>query len=301
MIMEKEDEEIITPGEKGHDISLNLSATETINMACTQLENRIKSIENGFQIYKEAFKSLYFIAEEWTVNAQKIHNNISGILKAFQKIASDYAKIIPRIPIPSLSEKDKQEILESYIQWGKLGWSCFQSAPINFYYDSPGDAKDANAKVKHLCTIQQMENVFNELRHQKMNHEDLESAIFCFYNKQYKACALILFSLIDAKMIRNQRNGWKSVGEGAVRRLKEQYEEKKNDQLFHTVLFCSNLFSCLESLFERAKNFEKEPNIINRNFVNHGMSRKRIRRRDCVQLFLALNNLTSFLSGDIIG
>ena len=37
--------------------------------------------------------------------------------------------------------------------------------------------------------------------------------------------------------------------------------------------------------------FVKEPDVINRNFVGHGMNRRKVRRKDCIQLFLALYNV----------
>lgn len=173
---------------------------------------------------------------------------------------------------------------------------------MSFYDNPPTDMKDANAKVKHLCTMQGMESIFSQLREQKINHEDLESAIFCFRNKQYKACALMLLGLIDAKLIRVQSRskGKRKVGASAVQQLKTRFEENREEQVFYTMLFCSNLFACLETIFAYGNDFKDEPNIINRNFVDHGMNRRRIRKRDCIQLFLVLNNLMYFLSKDVV-
>jgi len=55
------------------------------------------------------------------------------------------------------------------------------------------------------------------------------------------------------------------------------------------------MFACFEKFFENGNDFRKEPKLINRNFIAHGMNRRDVRKRDCIQLFLALYNLVDFL------
>ena len=50
-----------------------------------------------------------------------------------------------------------------------------------------------------------------------------------------------------------------------------------------------------QMLFEKANDFMREPDTLNRNYIGHGMNRRSVRKRDCIQLFLALNNLMEFL------
>lgn len=50
----------------------------------------------------------------------------------------------------------------------------------------------------------------------------------------------------------------------------------------------------LETLFAGGKGFKSEPDTLNRNYIGHGMNRRAVRKRDCIQLFLALNNLMHF-------
>lgn len=135
-----------------------------------------------------------------------------------------------------------------------------------------------------------MEITFDNLRACKLRKDDLESAIYCFQNRQYMACSLLLFGLIEAKLIRKQTKDWRNVGMGAVEELKGQLEESENTKMFFTLLCCANLIAYLEIIFA-AHNFKNEPTVINRNFVDHGMSNRRVRKRDCIQLFFALQNL----------
>lgn len=279
-----------------------ISALEILGL---RMKDITDSVGKSVLFAQEFSDSIRLFFERWehiAVKTQEIYSNIGVALNVFQQVLASFANVIADISIPSLSEERKQEILNSHLKWGQMGWTWFQDASINFYDTPPVDIRDASAKVKHLCSMQGMESLFNQLREQKINHEDLESAVFCFRNKQYKACALMLFGLIDAKLIRVQSRskGKRKVGASAVRQLKTQFEENKDEQVFYTMLFCSNLFASLETIFAYGNDFKDEPDIINRNFVDHGMNHKRIRKRDCIQLFLVLNNLMYFLSEDIV-
>jgi len=48
-------------------------------------------------------------------------------------------------------------------------------------------------------------------------------------------------------------------------------------------------------LFDDAKDFRLEPKHLNRNFVNHGMAKRDVRRKDCIKLFLGLSNTIEML------
>lgn len=273
-------------------------ALELLSKSAAEIIGDYKPAGNGFL---DAMCSAIEAMGKILPRAEEIASNIVSALNASQQIIASFVSAVENISIPTLSEERKQEMLESHLRWGRLGWTWFQNAPMSFYDNPPTDMKDANARVKHLCTMQGMESIFNRLRAQKVNHEDLESAIFCFRNGQYKACALMLFGLIDAKLIRVQpRNKKREVGSKAVHLLKTQFEGNKDEQVLYIMLFCSNLFACLETIFAYGNNFKDEPDIVNRNFADHGMNRRRIRKRDCVQLFLVLNNLMYFLSEDIV-
>lgn len=96
--------------------------------------------------------------------------------------------------------------------------------------------------------------------------------VIAFEQKKYKSCALLLFSLIDAKRICFQKrfhdNGQIQVGTGAIRYFERRYP-----------------------------NFADIPHIINRHFVAHGMTVKPVCKKDCIRLFyLYFNLLELFIS-----
>ena len=55
------------------------------------------------------------------------------------------------------------------------------------------------------------------------------------------------------------------------------------------------LFACLEKVFEGGKDFKNQPDVINRNFLDHGMMTKKVRKKDCIQLFLLYYNMLELL------
>lgn len=71
--------------------------------------------------------------------------------------------------------------------------------------------------------------------------------------------------------------------------------EQDLEKRFLLLLDYENLFACLNTVFANGGDFRKQPVVINRNFVAHGMMTRRVIRKDCVQLFLLYYNLLMFL------
>lgn len=231
--------------------------------------------------------------------AQRVASQISPALEQMRRLSDYITNYIAGIQVPQYYEEHKQQIVDSQRQWGVYGWSWFLDAPIKFYFKSPLSADDANAKVKPFCSPQHIQRLFSDLRKRRINKRNLESAIYCYDHKQYTACALLLFSMLDSIMIRKQPKGAKRrpVGGSAVKELKKQ--EEQNETMFFTMLHCLNLFACLEVFFADARDFRVEPPTINRNYIDHGMNQRVVRKRDCIQLFLALNNLLFFYESKV--
>ena len=102
--------------------------------------------------------------------------------------------------------------------------------------------------------------------------------------------------MIDSKLIRKQnRNGYRCTGSKAAKKILEKIESEQTPEAFFTMLNCVNLFSCIKTGFASADNFKAEPYTFNRNYLAHGMTRRPVRQRDCIQLFFVLYNLTVFL------
>ena len=46
--------------------------------------------------------------------------------------------------------------------------------------------------------------------------------------------------------------------------------------------------------YKGGDDFKEQPDIMNRNFVDHGMLHRKVRRIDCIQLFLVYYNFLTF-------
>ena len=228
--------------------------------------------------------------------AQELSPTMKPVLDTVRQLTESFSKAIVQWKIPTITEERKQELVSNHKKWGEYGWTMPPEAPFNCFNELPEDIRTANSLMKEFCSKQDMAKLFDVLRDQNLKKEDLEDAILCYNNRQYKPCALVLFGIIDAKLIRKQKKGtkYRPSGSKAVKRLREEFENGDNEKMFFTMLHCVNLFACLETLFANADDFKTEPDTINRNFVAHGMTRRSVRQRDCNQLFLALYNLMLF-------
>lgn len=263
-------------------------------------EERFQSAYSQYvdQIMKEfsaaiakAKKQLEDTASNMTRALAQMSESLSPLFTAFQENLID---ILAKITVPTYTDADKRRLMNHYIQWGALGWTTIPIAPYRLFRDGPSHFDDPHKALLAYCTPSAMESLFQSLRNQRMNHQDLNSAIFNYQQKHYKACAMLLFSLIDAKLIRDQpKQSNRLVGARAVKKWKEKIGIQTEQFLF-TNLSYLNLTACLDALFAKSDNFQQEPATINRNFLAHGMNTRPVRKRDCIQLFLALHNLLSF-------
>lgn len=285
------------PDEDGADTEFSPAAMEEARAKMkSNLEHIVGGIAQSFSIAHELAEAIRPALENFARMAQEVSAAMRPIVEAVQQATASFAKAIADFQIPTITEERKQELIASYKKWGEYGWTLCPNAPFDCFDDLPASIEAANATMTPLCSKHEMEQLFEELRGQRIKKEDLDAAILCYNNRQYKACALILFGIIDAKLIRKQKRGekWRPSGSVAAKRLREQFEGGDNEKMLFTMLLCVNLFTCLETLFANAHDFKVEPVTINRNFVSHGMTRRPVRQRDCIQLFLALYNLMLF-------
>ena len=251
-----------------------------------QMTKTIAQIVKPMIDTQEMFKPIFKQMAEFSKSIAKILVNVSGYL----------TDVLLKTEIPSLSEDEKERIKDSYQIWGKYGWTIIPNIPYSFYLKPPIDIKDANKKALKYCRNGDMKKLFEKMRcTSKIKKSDLEDAIFCFENKKYKPCAMILFALIDSKLIRLQndedrskRNNMRPSGRKAAQNIKNRLVQEENK--FYQILGILNLFGCLEIVFGLGNDFQQQPKIINRNFLDHGMLTRKVKRMECVQLFLLYYN-----------
>lgn len=284
---------------------------------CTQ--NIVKALQPTLNVIEQINRSFDF---SWIRNIQQITNLYQPVIdraliqttriaqqtaemfapiqNTIRQFNDTVANVIANIQVPRYTEEQKKQLEENYKIWGSMGWSVIPHAPLKLFNKAPADIKEADKTALHYFDKNGIGYLFTELREKSIKKEDINSAIFCFENRQYKACTLLLFGIIDAKLIRLQsKKGGRDrrkVGGGAVKLLETKYKEKADTEYFlYHILYFSGLLESLNTFFANGNDFRKEPTVINRNFVDHGMNSRSVRRKDCIQLFLALYNLTELL------
>lgn len=230
------------------------------------------------------------------VKMNEITRNMANILEPLQRqlrsFANAFSDLAISIQIPEISEEQKERWIASSRVWGSMGWSYSPNIGFDLFFETPKNYEDANAKMEPYCTEGNIQVVFDSLKQYEDINEDVESAVFCYENGQYKACVLMLFELIDGKLIRQQDATGKRrpTGTRAAEKIKNNFEQNVEKSYFYLLLRYTNLFECMETIFEGRKDFENEPPNINRNFVSHGMMTRSVTKMDCIQLFFVLEN-----------
>lgn len=193
----------------------------------------------------------------------------------------------------------KPEHLSSYKEWGDYGWAISPQVDKKIFITPPTSLQDADETMRRFCNIKNIKEIIEILSAHGVNSTDLEIAQYCFEKGEYKPCAMMLFSMIDCHLIDEKVFGegkdgkpYLKTGFGVIAELKEHSEKIFSEDDFLCLLQYKLIIHSLMSLFDsKNKNFEKEPIVINRNYLMHGKSTKTITDIDCYKLWSALYSL----------
>lgn len=193
---------------------------------------------------------------------------------------------------PSSIHDDFDKYISSARQWGQYGWTLFPDAPVRTYMDPPTDRVNANKTMRSLASAKSLEYLW-QLAISIARKRDMHEAKSCFQNKEYKACAMILCSQIDALLIRRQPRTTHRRHAKVVEKFEKAYSSDLNiHKLHYRALRYAGLVAALNKLYQNSENFSAQPEIINRHFLVHGMLTRPVKRMDCIQLLLIYHNLT---------
>lgn len=266
-----------------------------INIPKIDLSPEIIKASESIEELTRSVKSFYTssVYETMRQMRQAILNSLPDYSETFAKFSNALADLAKNIEIPSLSNEQKEALEESYKVWGQYGWTLPPFATLNVFNKKPQSQEEANEQMRQYINAASMKELFIELRKlDSIRKDDLEEAIASFEDRRYKSCTMILFALIDGKIIRYQNiETNRSVGlRGAKKIYAEMELEIINKKAFFSLLHLINVNSALTVTFANGENFKKQPDVVNRNFIHHGMLYGRVRRRDAAQLFLLLYN-----------
>lgn len=262
----------------------NLLAQSLIALANTSASIDWNGMRNVALTLSSAFSEIAKSTEKFTENLVRIITTFSDQIK--------------QIHLPGYSDEEKQKFIESFRLWGSYGWTPPPDMPFFLFASAPQNQKTANSTFAPYCKNSYLYSLFEKIASESRVHlSDFNVAKQCFLQKNYKSCAQMLFSLIDGVYLRiqpsiNENNQWRKAGKQGVTKLKSTLDKSTQEQWLFRQLLNINLTSCLYALYESHQGFQNEPiNIINRNFIMHGMGHRKVLRRDCVQLFLLYYNM----------
>jgi len=283
-----------------------------------QCERFCKACEDYFHsTTREMAESLSERLKEVTAPLAELTQKLTPIISDFQQqiatLSNAFAPALSYIAtigeglsrsLKDLSDYQKQidwdAWQKSYELWGYYGWAVIDHATFHFNTRSPENQIDADIKALNYFKKADLVAFWSSLKNQPFSKQeiaDIDEAINCFNSKNYKACSMLVCALIDGVCIKDQGGDGKfNVGVGAISKINKKFKKTPYGSIKgFSFLFYRNLFRCLFTLFEQTNDFEKEPPRYNRNFVDHGMSKRKVLRKDCIKLFLILHNLMELI------
>lgn len=281
----KEQEKSSTSG-----ILEGLNAAEKALASTKEVRQALSSVFSS-----SAYQKYWDTLRETAVSMSSITAELSA---AIRTLADRLTDGILELSVPGLSEEEKKRKIQNYSQWGTFGWTLFPDMPLTYFSDAPDTLEEANTQMQPFCDAWDLIEHAEQLRRYNISQIDLDSAIVCYQSQQYKACALLLFGIIDSQLISIQPKGkaYRPSGHSAVKVLSDHLEGKEESETLYHLLLFKNLLCCLKTLFASGKDFKEEPDVLNRNFISHGMNHRPVEKNDCIQLFVALQNLLFHLS-----
>lgn len=259
--------------------------------AMSELTNAFIPIQEKIKKALSSFHNLAInkITEQARLNYEKIKQGLNSLAKII-------SNAIAKISTPNISDERKKELENSFKLWGKYGWTSIGIGPIDLFFEKPASCLDADKVALKYCDNKFVEECFKDSLKLLRRKKDLQEAFDCFNNKHYKACAMLLFSIIDALLIRKQKAVSEvKTGIGAILDFKENLKQQIDTNIIYIYLNMASVFACLCTFFDGTDNFKKKVSWPNRNYLNHGMSSKSIRKKDCIKLFLLLDNLLQLI------
>lgn len=255
-----------------------------------------KELLQNLKIYIDSFQNQ--LAESAKEIQTAAMQSISLLSSALSNIAN-LSNLYTLNPFNVTSPEKIEQYINAYKQWGYYGWTAFPFMSDQDFQTFPESKEFADQVMFPLCTKENLFKLVEEIKDYKiLSNHDLDEALFCFRKKHYKPCAYMLLSFIErlliitAKQIKPTSHAYSGR---ATKIIYDDIDDKSYDHFEFDLLYCFNTLSCLNTLFESSNNFENEPNHINRHFMMHGMSNRKVSYHDCIKLFLLVYNLV-FLS-----
>lgn len=201
------------------------------------------------------------------------------------KIIDNIVKINEFLQGFKLEESKKLEYDNYVNEWVKCGLCIPYDKPIQLAIN-PLKSNEVEPFLKCYLKKRKLSEIKNKLLIMEFINKDEVRFLFkLLKNKKYKVCSMIIFSFIDCVVINLQKS--------STKKLPKQIKDiipKESFNIGYLYFESSLICKLLEEYYKRADDFRNEEkyNLLNRNFLLHGMSKREISKFECVKLLLLL-------------
>lgn len=231
--------------------------------------NRYSTIIDSISNIGKFFSNSYF---------DDLSNRIAELTKPFKDIFNS---------LPDALRK-----YYNFKEWANYGWGIIDYVPKeNSYFKTVGNAFEADSIMENELSDKIIADIIQDIKKTDLASAAFEEAIECFYNTKYRACILILFSIIDAYSIQLQGISEKKrkLSNSLSKELLQKVEF--NDFTLLAYLRVYMPLQAISVLFANGNDFTDEPDLPNRNFISHGMNKRQVKQIDCIKVLSIISNL----------
>jgi len=273
----------------------NISNTiaKNINESFVPEFERLTSANNKIKI-SEFSQFAASISDSLAPEIEKVTAGLSDAFKPiniyFEKIYAETQKIASEIAKPFVMLKNLGENQFVYWDWFDNDFcnEVLSTDDINnllFEYYSQDNFKRINETIDR-CKHDSIMKSYSEL---------FSQAIICYQNKQYNISILGLIAIADSilsEVTQNETHRYKA----RVERIKEELLKKGSysPEDFSLIALYFTFRHMMDSFYKTFPFDGPEPELLNRNWLMHGRSRKDITQLDCIKIINYLFGLILF-------
>lgn len=191
--------------------------------------------------------------------------------------------------------EQKPNIKEKISAIGILGWTALPGTKFESYLDCPTNTSQmADDYFMKLMDDNAVKALFSEIMEISDETDDVNEAIHDYNDGRYKSSTMVMFGLIDAILIKSNDNELQGKRYVPQKWGTKFYIDIKNEIRFHD-LHLTGITEALMEFFDNKKKFSYSEHVINRNVLVHGMLRRKVSKKDCLQVFLLYRNLLKYI------
>lgn len=244
-----------------------------------------KSEKNDIYKITEISKNLSESFNKTLEMIKPIAETFSEISKV---ISSSMAKLADAIEKALLSDEEKEELIvlaDKYVEKGLV-------VPLDDSIENFYSFKLTKRNINSVYQQHSYPRRFNELCDMlySLKHVDkmyIIEAINCFKTRKYLSCSMLLMAIMDCEflsVIKNEKGKKQTINKTA---LENEIEHLKRNKSFASIFFSEIVaLKMLSKIYQYGDDFKDEPDMITRNFIMHGASKRKATRNDCVMLFI---------------